>query len=114
NREVGAGRRGPHYVVMSPECAAEWRQHITNGDLEEVCRNSTRPGGHEKPLVLMRTRPRTETRNAAPREQAVDCECSAQRGDPRSQPGGADRRPSDGVAGVFEDARAAVRDSACR
>jgi len=56
NLDIWAGRPGVHYIVMPPECAAEWRQHVTSGRLVEVLRNSDLAGGaHEEPLVLMRT-----------------------------------------------------------
>lgn len=58
NLDVWAGRPGCHYIVMPPECAAEWHQHVTSGRLEEVLRNTQLTGGsHKHPLVLMRTRP---------------------------------------------------------
>jgi hypothetical protein len=55
NLDVWAGRPGTHYIVMTPEAAAEWPLHVSSGTLEEVCRN-TAAGPHEKPLVLMRTK----------------------------------------------------------
>lgn len=58
NLDVWAGRPGCHYIVMPPECAAEWSQHVTSGRLEEVLRNTQLTSGrHKHPLVLMRTRP---------------------------------------------------------
>jgi hypothetical protein len=49
----------PVFVVMRPEAAAECRAHLTGGDIEQV--SSTDRGGvhHEKPLVLMQTRPKS-------------------------------------------------------
>jgi len=53
-----AGRPESTYVVMPANVAKEWRQHLKSGWLEEVARNSPADGPpHEKPLVLMRTRP---------------------------------------------------------
>ena len=59
NLDVWAGRRGPYYIVMPPECAAEWPRHVTSGQLEEVARNYDLPGAehHEHRLVLVRTQP---------------------------------------------------------
>jgi hypothetical protein len=66
NLDVWAGRPGVHYIVMSPESAAEWPEHVYSGSLEEVCRNTDWSGGwHEKPLVLMRTRPKAEPHAAS-------------------------------------------------
>jgi 4-amino-4-deoxy-L-arabinose transferase-like glycosyltransferase len=66
NLDVWAGRPGVHYIVMSPESAAEWPEHVHAGTLEEVCRNTDWSGGrHEKPLVLMRTRPKAEAHAAS-------------------------------------------------
>jgi hypothetical protein len=50
----------PHtiYMVMPPECAASWPQHLQTGRLEEVLRSaSLGPCEHERPLVLMRSLP---------------------------------------------------------
>jgi 4-amino-4-deoxy-L-arabinose transferase-like glycosyltransferase len=58
NLDIWAGRPGCHYIVMPPECASEWPQHVNSGRLEEVLRNTDLTGsGHKHPLVLMRTRP---------------------------------------------------------
>ncbi|HLW66022.1 MAG TPA: glycosyltransferase family 39 protein, partial [Gemmataceae bacterium] len=66
NLDVWAGRPGVHYIVMSPQSAAEWPEHVHSGTLEEVCRNTDWSGGrHEKPLVLMRTRPKAELHAAS-------------------------------------------------
>ncbi|MFL5340194.1 MAG: ArnT family glycosyltransferase, partial [Gemmataceae bacterium] len=73
NLDVWAGEPGPHFVVMPPDCAARWRQHLSAGELEEVLRSTDLNGGrHERPLVLMRTRPKSETRDAPPRQQTAD------------------------------------------
>jgi hypothetical protein len=62
NLDVWAGRPGTHYLVMQPEHAAEWSDHVRSGRLEEVARNTDLAGGrHEKPLVLMRTVPGDRT-----------------------------------------------------
>jgi hypothetical protein len=54
-----AAQAEPTYVVMPPEVAAQWPRCLTSGRLEEVFRNTDLPGAarHEKPLVLLRTRP---------------------------------------------------------
>jgi 4-amino-4-deoxy-L-arabinose transferase-like glycosyltransferase len=59
NLDVWAGRPGPYYIVMPPECAAEWPRHVKSGALQEVLRNYDLPGAenHEHPLVLLRTQP---------------------------------------------------------
>jgi len=72
NLDVWAGRPGTHYIVMPPECADQWRQHVTHGDLEEVLRITDLNGGrHERPLVLMRTRPKSASRDATSRQQTA-------------------------------------------
>jgi 4-amino-4-deoxy-L-arabinose transferase-like glycosyltransferase len=46
---------GTHFVVMPPDSAAEWADHLHGVRLEEVSRNTTPTGGrHERPLVLFR------------------------------------------------------------
>ena len=56
NLDIWAGRPGVHYIVMPPDCAAEWQTHVASGRLVEVLRNTDLAGGsHEAPLVLMRT-----------------------------------------------------------
>ncbi len=68
NLNVWAGRSGCFYIVMPPECAAEWSNHVTAGRLEEVLRNTDLAGGrHEHPLVLMRTRPLRHGKELMPR-----------------------------------------------
>jgi 4-amino-4-deoxy-L-arabinose transferase-like glycosyltransferase len=59
NLDIWAGRPGCYYIVMPPECAAEWPRHVKSGALQEVLRNSDLPGAkhHEHPLVLFRTQP---------------------------------------------------------
>lgn len=69
NLDVWASRPGPNYIVMPPECAAEWSRHVHSGKLEEIARNTDFSAGwHEKPLVLLRTVPGNA--DAAPRQQA--------------------------------------------
>jgi hypothetical protein len=115
NLDVWAGRPGPHYLVMPPECAAEWKQHVHAGELEEVCRNTDLAGGrHEKPLVLMRTRPRPETRDGPSRRQTADRDRPAQRGDPGPPPADRRGRAGDGVGRVPADPGPAVRGAAGR
>jgi 4-amino-4-deoxy-L-arabinose transferase-like glycosyltransferase len=59
NLDIWAGRPGCYYIVMPPECAAEWPEHVRSGKLIEVVRNTDMPGAgrHERPLVLVRTCP---------------------------------------------------------
>jgi hypothetical protein len=57
NLDVWAGRPGHHYIIMSPESAAEWPQHVRAGRLVEVLRSTDLCPTHERPLVLMRTEP---------------------------------------------------------
>src|SRR5207249_1168659 len=47
----------PAYVVMRPEVAAECCRQLTSGQLEEVGTTDHDGIHHEKPLVLLRTRP---------------------------------------------------------
>jgi 4-amino-4-deoxy-L-arabinose transferase-like glycosyltransferase len=66
NLDIWAGRPGSHYIVMSPESAGEWPQHVTSGRLIEVLRCTQFHSRHERPLVLMRTqpgKPKTEARS---------------------------------------------------
>jgi 4-amino-4-deoxy-L-arabinose transferase-like glycosyltransferase len=56
NLDIWSNNPGTHYVVMSPDCVAEWPEHVKSGRLIEVVRNTDLAGGsHEHPLVLMRT-----------------------------------------------------------
>lgn len=59
NLEAWAMRPDVTYVVMPAKVATEWPQFLRAGRLEEVLRNTDLPGAadHEKPLVLLRTRP---------------------------------------------------------
>jgi len=58
NLDVWASRPETWYIVMPPDCADEWPQYLTHGQLELVMRNIDLAGGkHSRPLVLMRTRP---------------------------------------------------------
>jgi hypothetical protein len=46
---------GTHYVVMPPDGAKDWADHMHGMRLEEVSRNTNLSGGdHERPLVLFR------------------------------------------------------------
>jgi hypothetical protein len=83
NLDVWAGGARPTYVLMSPEDAADWPNHLTAGRLEEVLRN---PPCHDKPLVLLRTRP-IEKPHAASRQQASDRERPDQHGPPGARHG---------------------------
>jgi 4-amino-4-deoxy-L-arabinose transferase-like glycosyltransferase len=55
NLDIWAGRPGSHYIIMSPQSAAEWPQHVTSGRLVEVLRSTDLCPSAERPLVLMRT-----------------------------------------------------------
>jgi 4-amino-4-deoxy-L-arabinose transferase-like glycosyltransferase len=58
NLDIWSSRPGTYYVVMPPENAQEWPQHLHLGQLEEVLRSTDLSGGsHAHPLVLLRTRP---------------------------------------------------------
>jgi len=57
NLDWWAGRRESVYVIMPPDCAAVWRQHLTKGGLEMVLQSTDLGAGiGERPLVLVRTR----------------------------------------------------------
>lgn len=59
NLDVWAGRPELYHVVMPPECVPEWPRYLKAGVLEEVLRSTDVAGGpQERPLVLLRTRPR--------------------------------------------------------
>ncbi len=63
NLDIWAGRPGTHFILMPAECAAEWRQYITSGVLDEVLRHTDRTDRRQpRDLVLMRTRPGPENR----------------------------------------------------
>ena len=115
NLDVWAGREGPHYIVMSPECADEWPLHVTSGKLERVLSNTELAGGrHEKPLVLMRTRPNAESCNAASRQQTGDCRCAAERGDSDLQSGRKIVREHFGMDGGSGKVGSLLRNPTCR
>jgi 4-amino-4-deoxy-L-arabinose transferase-like glycosyltransferase len=58
NLDYWAGRPEMYYVVMPPEEAAAWRDHLTRGQLQEVCRTAEFARVPEaRPLVLLRTLP---------------------------------------------------------
>lgn len=60
NLDRWVGRPEVYYVVMPPELATQWRQHLKQGRLEEVLRNTDLAGGqHAHPLVLLRSHPGT-------------------------------------------------------
>jgi 4-amino-4-deoxy-L-arabinose transferase-like glycosyltransferase len=53
---------GTHFVVMPPECLDECALHLGGACLHEVLRNTELSGGrHERPLVLLRAGPATES-----------------------------------------------------
>jgi 4-amino-4-deoxy-L-arabinose transferase-like glycosyltransferase len=78
--DAWAARPESTYVVMPPEVAAEWPQHLRDGRLEEVLRSTDLAGtGQKRPLVLLRTLPPTEPSHArspgpaADRDRAAEC-----------------------------------------
>jgi len=96
NLDIWAGRPGPTYIVMSPNDVRNWRQYVTAGALEEVFRNTDFSGGkHERPLVLMRTRPRDFANHGASREQTSDSQGPDQHG-----PAGAKSSRAGGAGGA--------------
>jgi len=108
NLDVWAGRPGTHYIVMSPESAEQWRQHVTAGELEEVLRSTDLSGGrHERPLVLMRTK--SATRDAPPGQQTANERRPDQRRRPGAQSIGTDRQSIIGLGQLPGEARTAVR-----
>lgn len=59
NLDAWAAKPETLYVIMDAAVAAEWPAHMHGGRLEEVVRNTDLSGGeHDRPLVLLRTRPR--------------------------------------------------------
>jgi 4-amino-4-deoxy-L-arabinose transferase-like glycosyltransferase len=59
---------GTHFVVMPPECLDECPHHLGGVRLHEVLRNTELSGGrHERPLVLLRAGPATDS----PKETCV-------------------------------------------
>ncbi len=61
--DARAARPEETFVVMPADVAREWPRCLKAGRLEEVARNTDLPGAaaHEKPLVLLRTRPHIES-----------------------------------------------------
>lgn len=58
NLDVWMSRTETMYVVMPPECAAEWPDNLKGGRLYPVISSSELAGGeHEEPLLLMCNRP---------------------------------------------------------
>jgi hypothetical protein len=56
NFDWWVGRPESVYVIMPPECVADWRQHLTRGHLEIILHSTDFGGGSgERPLVLVRT-----------------------------------------------------------
>jgi 4-amino-4-deoxy-L-arabinose transferase-like glycosyltransferase len=57
NLDIWAGRPGTHYILMPPECAAEWPKHVHSGRLERVMANTdlTKKIPKHQQVVLMRT-----------------------------------------------------------
>jgi hypothetical protein len=56
--DAWAARSRSAYVVMPARVAEEWPRHLKAGQLEEISRNSPADGRpHEKPFVLLRSRP---------------------------------------------------------
>jgi 4-amino-4-deoxy-L-arabinose transferase-like glycosyltransferase len=92
NLDVWAGRPGSYLVVMTPDCAQEWHAHVTAGRLELVDRNDVGGGPpHERPLVLMRTRPHRESVHVPPEQQTGHVvgghQCGATDSEPSADPG---------------------------
>jgi 4-amino-4-deoxy-L-arabinose transferase-like glycosyltransferase len=46
-------RPGVHYVVAPPDAAAEWPRRLPDLAARPLACNADRPGGHERPLVLL-------------------------------------------------------------
>ncbi|HEX4589710.1 MAG TPA: hypothetical protein VH120_07260, partial [Gemmataceae bacterium] len=87
NLNVWVGQSPPHHVVMPAECAAEWRQYITSGALEEVARFTDRTDRRKpRDLVLMRTVAGKKTDGSADRPSA-DQQGADQRAVAGLQPG---------------------------
>jgi hypothetical protein len=58
NLDFWAGQPRPFYVVMDPDCARQWPDHLHCGSLETVTSNVELAGGkHDHPLLLLRTKP---------------------------------------------------------
>ncbi len=56
NLDWWAARPESVYVIMPPECVAQWPGHLTRGELETVLHSTDFGGGSgERPLVLVRT-----------------------------------------------------------
>src|SRR5262249_26344294 len=56
NLDFWASLPATFYVVMPPDLAAQWSDHLKRGRLETVLHNSDLAGGkHRHPLVLLRT-----------------------------------------------------------
>jgi hypothetical protein len=69
------------FVVMPPQVAARWPEFLHAVRLDEVLCNTDLAGGkHEKPLVLLRARPLTESADARPPTAAPDRDRAAQPG----------------------------------
>jgi 4-amino-4-deoxy-L-arabinose transferase-like glycosyltransferase len=72
---------GTHFVVMPPDCAEKWSDHLHAIRLEELSRNTTLAGGdHERPLVLFRaesieTLAQTTATNFCARTSAATADC---------------------------------------
>jgi 4-amino-4-deoxy-L-arabinose transferase-like glycosyltransferase len=81
--DAWAARPESTFVIMPPRVAAEAPKFLRSGRLEPVLSNSELAGGqHEKPLVLLRTVPRTpvaESSHARRPGAAPDCDRTDQR-----------------------------------
>jgi 4-amino-4-deoxy-L-arabinose transferase-like glycosyltransferase len=63
NLDIWLCRPEPIYVVMPPECYAEWEQRLEAGRLHWVVSNSELAGAtHEEPLVLLSNQPEPRTK----------------------------------------------------
>jgi 4-amino-4-deoxy-L-arabinose transferase-like glycosyltransferase len=57
NLDFWAGQPRPFYVVMDPDYALQWPNHLHSGSLEMVTSNVELAGGkHDHPLLLLRTK----------------------------------------------------------
>jgi 4-amino-4-deoxy-L-arabinose transferase-like glycosyltransferase len=62
NLDIWIGRSKSVYVIMPPDCARAWSQHLKAGPLEIVLRTTDLVAeGPDRPLVLQRTLPRRDT-----------------------------------------------------
>ncbi|GIW79181.1 MAG: hypothetical protein KatS3mg105_0988 [Gemmatales bacterium] len=72
NIDTWSGRPGSKLIIMPPNCAARWREHIFQGRLEFIATNEEIIGHkQDRCFVLMRTvPPARQTPETTPREKA--------------------------------------------